>query len=139
MDNEVNNSNEIIEDLSNVKIRTVLSHKLKKMSPSAKKIIPFFIVGILSFGLGMGADRAFTTDKHKNSNYSQNLQNFRSRFQSNNPQYYNSEDSENNNNNSSKGNNQNGFPSRRNNNQNSQNNSQTPKGGADNNNSSSGN
>lgn len=138
MDNEINNSNEIIEDLSNVKIRTVLNHKLKKMSPVTKKIIPFVIVGILSFGLGIGADRAFTTGHRKDSAYSQNLQNFRSRFQSNNPQYYNGDNSQNYNN-SNGSNNQNSLLPRRNNKQNSQNNSQNPQDGTDNNDSSSGN
>jgi hypothetical protein len=47
------------EDISNVKIRTILNQRLKKWRPNFKKVIPLLLVGIICFMAGIGADRLF--------------------------------------------------------------------------------
>jgi hypothetical protein len=45
------------EDVSKVKIRTILKQRLKKSNPILKKVISFIIVGIICFGAGLVAGK----------------------------------------------------------------------------------
>jgi hypothetical protein len=52
------------EDVSKVKIRTILRQRFKKSSPIFKKVIPLVLVGIICFGVGLMAGKEL--DRHRN-------------------------------------------------------------------------
>lgn len=52
------------EDVSKVKIRTILKQRFKKSNPILKKVIPLIIVGIICFGAGLIAGKEI--DRHSN-------------------------------------------------------------------------
>jgi|GEM_PF-3228016 len=53
------------QDVSKVKIRTILKQRFKNSSPFLKKAIPLLLVGIICFGAGLVAGREI--DRHSNS------------------------------------------------------------------------
>jgi hypothetical protein len=57
-------SSNIHEDVSKVKIRTILKQRFKKSNPILKKVIPLIIVGIICFGAGLIAGKEI--DRHSN-------------------------------------------------------------------------
>lgn len=75
------NSNTIKEDISKVKIRTILAQRLKKFRPSFKKALPLILVALISFAAGIGADRLIT--RHKVNKVIKQAPNIQRRFQDN--------------------------------------------------------
>jgi len=50
-------------DISKVKIRKIISQRLRNSSPFFKKVLPFILVALISFAAGFGTDRLFTRSK----------------------------------------------------------------------------
>lgn len=51
------------EDVSNIKISSILSQRLKKRGLNWKTVLAFVLVGVICFAAGIGADRAFTRNR----------------------------------------------------------------------------
>jgi hypothetical protein len=62
--NEVPKNNTAKDDISNVKIRTILKQRFKKWRPGLRKAIPFILVGIICFAAGIGADRVLIHNRY---------------------------------------------------------------------------
>lgn len=58
------------EDVSKVKIRTILRQRFKNSSPILKKVIPLVLVGIICFAAGLIAGRGI--DRHRNERFLMN-------------------------------------------------------------------
>jgi hypothetical protein len=81
-------------DISKIKIRNIISQRLKNSSPIFKKVLPFLLVAIIFFAAGFGADRLFTRGRfskalknrpniqRKFNNNQDNKQNYRQRDKS---------------------------------------------------------
>ena len=47
-------------DISKIKIRKIISQRLRNSSPFLKKVLPFILIALISFAAGFGTDRLFT-------------------------------------------------------------------------------
>jgi hypothetical protein len=62
-------------DISKIKIRKIISQRLRNSSPFLKKVLPFILVALIGFAAGLGTDRLFTRGKFsKNFNNRPNIQ-----------------------------------------------------------------
>lgn len=90
---DTNNISTKPDDVSKVKIRTIIAHRFKNHKPTFKKVLPFVLVAIIFFAAGVGADKLFTRNRvnrafknrpniqrrlPNNQNNNQNNNNFRS-------------------------------------------------------------
>ncbi|MFL0269979.1 hypothetical protein [Candidatus Clostridium radicumherbarum] len=98
------------EDVSKVKIRTILKQRFKNSSPFFKRAIPLIIVGIICFGAGLVAGKEI--DRHNNGRVMMNRKGiFRQMPNGNfNMRPFNNNKNNNNNNNSNNNNQKNAVP-----------------------------